>query len=149
MDLNKVMLIGNVTRDPEVRTTPSGVTVASLGIATNLIWKDKDGARQQKAEYHAIVAWRKLGEIVGSYVKKGSRVYVEGRLETRTWDDASGVKRYKTEIIADNLILLDRASRGGDSSMNEPQPSVPAGPTAKQQSAEVPEEEINIEDIPF
>ena len=99
MDLNKVMLIGNLTRDPEVRTTPQGVPVASFGLATNLIWKDQSGNRQQKAEFHNIVAWRKLGETCGQYLKRGSKVYVEGRLQTRSWDDQSGNKKYRTEII--------------------------------------------------
>lgn len=148
MDLNRVSLIGNVVRDPEVRTTPSGQSVANITVATNLIWKDKDGKRQQKAEFHSIVAWRKLGEIVGSYVKKGGRVYVEGRLETRSWDDPNGVKRYKTEIIADNLILLDRPG-AQQADMREPTGASeqPAAPTAP--SSGPAEEEINIEDIPF
>lgn len=143
MDLNKVILIGNVVRDPEVRTTPSGQTVASFSVATNRVWKDKAGARQQKAEFHNIVAWRRLGEIVGQYVKKGSKLYVEGRLETRSWDDQNAIKRYRTEVTAENMILLDKAgaSRG-----------VPAGAAAPETPAPSPveaEEEMSIEDIPF
>src|SRR3989344_1580627 len=110
MDLNKVMIIGNVVRDPDIRTTPSGQNVASFSIATNLVWKDKEGNRQKKAEFHNVVAWRRLGEIVGQYVKKGSKIYLEGRLETRSWDDQNGIKRFRTEIIADNMIMLDKAS---------------------------------------
>ena len=149
MDLNKVMIIGNVVRDPEVRTTPSGQTVATFSIATNLVWKDKAGQRQQKAEFHNIVAWRKLGEIIAQYVKKGSKIYLEGRLETRSWDDQNAIKRYRTEVIADNMIMLDRAGAGtgGEST---PRMNRPAAPTAAPEP-ETPsgEEEINIEDIPF
>lgn len=145
MDLNKVTIIGNVVHDPEVRTTPSGQTVASFSVATNRVWKDKEGQRQQKAEFHNIVAWRRLGEIVGQYIKKGSKIYVEGRLETRSWDDQNAIKRYRTEIIAENMIMLDKAgmSRSATPSpRTEPEPTMePTTPAA--------EEEINIEDIPF
>lgn len=149
MDLNKVMLIGNVVRDPEIRTTPSGQSVASFAIATNLVWKDKSGQRQQKAEFHNIVAWRRLGEIVGQYVKKGSKIYLEGRLETRSWDDQNGMKRYRTEIIADNMILLDKAGAGGGQSFT-PRSQEPALDESSQPApAESPEQEISIDDIPF
>lgn len=143
MDLNKVMIIGNVVRDPEIRTTPSGQTVASFSVATNLVWKDKEGKRQSKPEYHNVVAWRKLAETIGQYVHKGSKVYVEGRLSTRSWDDQNAIKRYRTEIIADNLIMLDRAGAGVSvpkTDLQEPSP-----PQAKSSD----EEEISIEDIPF
>src|SRR3989338_4115095 len=116
MDLNKVMLIGNVVRDPDIRTTPSGQSVASFSIATNFVWKDKEGQRQQRAEFHNIVAWRRLGEIVGQYLKKGSKVYLEGRLQTRSWDDQNGIKRFRTEVVADNMIMLDKAGAGGSAS---------------------------------
>jgi single-strand DNA-binding protein len=150
MDLNKVMLIGNVVRDPEMRTTPSGQSVASFAIATNLVWKDKSGQRQQKAEFHNIVAWRRLGEIVSQYVKKGSKIYLEGRLETRSWDDQNGIKRYKTEIIADNMILLDKAGgTGGEAFSNRSQAPAAQDDMSQPSPAETPEPEINIEDIPF
>ena len=147
MDLNKVMLIGNLTRDPEVRTTPQGVPVASFGLATNLIWKDQSGNRQQKAEFHNIVAWRKLGETCGQYLKRGSKVYVEGRLQTRSWDDQSGNKKYRTEIILDSMIMLDKKEGGGSY-----QPSAPSQPKAEasQPEPQAPaSEEVNIEEIPF
>lgn len=143
MDLNKVMIIGNVVRDPEIRTTPSGQTVASLSVATNLVWKDKEGKRQSKPEYHNVVAWRKLGETIGQYVHKGSKVYVEGRLSTRSWDDQNAIKRYRTEIIADNLIMLDRAGARVSAPKTDLQEASP--PQAKSSD----EEEISIEDIPF
>lgn len=109
MDLNKVMIIGNATRDPEVKMTPSGISVASFGVATNLVWTDQAGQKQQKVEFHNVVAWRRLAEICGQYLKKGNKVYIEGRLETREWvGQQDGIKRYRTEIVADNMILLER-----------------------------------------
>ncbi len=108
MNLNKAMIIGNITRDPEVRKTPNGQTVASFGVATNRRWTDQAGQKQEQVEYHNIVAWRRLAEIVGQYLKKGSKVYIEGRIQTRSWDDQSGTKRYKTEIVVENMIMLDK-----------------------------------------
>ncbi len=145
LDLNKVMIIGNVTRDPEVRTTPSGISVASFGVATNFSWKDKEGTQQKRAEFHNVVAWRKLAEIIGQYVKKGSRIYIEGRLQTRSWDDQSGVKRFRTEIVADNMIMLDRKGESSSSSTGSAPEAEPATPT-EQPAAE---QESNVEDIPF
>lgn len=155
MNLNKVMLIGNVVRDPEVRTTPTGQNVASFSVATNFVWTDANGQKQEKAEFHNIVAWRRLAEIVGQYVKKGSKIYVEGRLQTRSWDDQNAVKRYRTEIIADNMIMLDRAGAqtgGGNysqansvSSFDQTQPREDNFVQTQNNS----EEEISVEDIPF
>jgi len=106
MDLNKVMLIGNITQDPEVRTTPQGQNVCSFSVATNLTWTDQSGQRQQRAEFHNIVAWRKLADICAQYLQKGKKVYIEGRLQTRNWQGQDGLKRYRTEIVADNMIML-------------------------------------------
>ncbi len=146
MDLNKVMLIGNITQDPEVRTTPSGISVTSFGLATNLVWTDQQGQKQEKAEFHNIVAWRRLAEIMGQYLHKGSKVYIEGRLQTSSWDDQSGNKRYRTEVIADNMIMLDRKNQtaGPSSAPSYTRQEPPAAQT--QQSTE---EEISVEDIPF
>jgi len=144
MNLNKVMLIGNVTRDPEIRKTPNGQTVASIGLATNRRWNDQSGQKQEQVEYHNLVAWRKLAEIVGQYVKKGSKLYVEGRLQTRSWDDQSGTKRYKTEIVMENMIMLDRAGAPRDNSQ-----SATANNEGAQPAPEQSEPEINVEDIPF
>ena len=113
MDLNKAMIIGNVTRDPETRSTANGQPVTSFSIATNLTWTDQSGQKQQKAEFHNIVAWRKLAEICGQYLKKGSKVYIEGRLQTSDWTGQDGNKRYKTEIVAENMIMLDNKGGGG------------------------------------
>lgn len=111
--LNKVTLIGNLGKDPELSYTTSGVAVAKFSIATGERWKDDSGNMQERTEWHNIVAWRKLAEICGQYLKKGSKVYLEGKLQTRSWDDKNtGVKRYTTEIIAGDLIMLD--SKGGN-----------------------------------
>ena len=115
--LNKVQLIGNVGRDPEMKYLAGGEAVTTFSLATNRRWRGQDGQVHEQTEWHAVVAWRKLAEQCGEYVEKGRQVYVEGRLQTRTWDDAaSGQKRYRTEIVAEQLVLLDsRSSRtGGD-----------------------------------
>lgn len=110
--LNKVILIGNLGRDPEVRSTPSGQSVASFTLATNRKWKDKGGQRQEQTEWHNIVVWGRQAEVAGQYLTKGKQIYVEGRLQTRSWDDKnSGEKRYRTEIVCDNFQML--GGRGG------------------------------------
>jgi len=107
--INKVILIGNLGSDPEVRYTPSGVAVAQFNIATSEEWKDKDsGEKRERTEWHRIVAWRRLGEICGEYLSKGQQVYVEGRIQTNTWEDKEGNKRYTTEIIANTVQFLGR-----------------------------------------
>ncbi len=149
MDLNKVMIIGRVTKEPEVRTLQTGQAVASFSVATNRQWKDAQGQRQEKAEFHNIVAWRKLAEIIQQYVKKGMRLYLEGRMETRSWDDPSGQKKYRTEIVLDNMIMLDSKSASGMGG------GAPAGTSSKAVAGDAPaptsapDEEISIEDIPF
>ena len=111
--LNKVMLIGNLGRDPEVRSTPSGQPVASFTLATSRRWKDKSGQRQEQTEWHNIVVWGKQAEIAGQYLTKGKQVYIEGRLQTRSWEDRqSGEKKYRTEIVCDSFQML--GTRGGD-----------------------------------
>jgi len=153
MDLNKAMIIGNVTRDPEVKTTPSGQNVANFSIATNLVWTDQSGTKQEKAEFHNIVAWRKLADICGQYLKKGSKVYLEGRLQTRSWDDQNGVKKYRTEIIADNMIMLNKVDSSSQSA-SQPAPAdnfAQPEPVNNQPAPQATdnEEEINVDDIPF
>lgn len=141
MDFNRAMLIGNVTRDPETRATPTGQSVCSFGVATNRVWKDKQsGERKQSAEFHNIVAWGNLAQTCGQFLKKGSRVFIEGRLQTRTWDDPSGNKRNRTEIVADNMILLDRPGSSAP---------IASTPTPVQPTEAAPDEEINVEEIPF
>lgn len=138
------MIIGRLTKDPEARTTPTGANVTTFSVATNFSWKDQSGNKQDKTEYHNVVAWRKLAEICAQYLKKGSKVYIEGRLQTRSWDDQSGNKRYMTEIIADNMIMLD--SKGGMGS-SAPFPTESAAPAIP--PAPPADDEIRIEDIPF
>ncbi|OIO47287.1 MAG: hypothetical protein AUJ28_01015 [Parcubacteria group bacterium CG1_02_37_51] len=144
MDLNKVMVIGRLTANPEVRTTPGGDSVVSFSVATNFTWTNKEGNKQEKAEFHNIVAWRKLAEIMAQYLKKGSRIYLDGRLQTRSWEDQNGIKKYRTEIIADNMIMLD--SKGSNENFNK----TTSEPMAEADTTPViEEEEINVEDIPF
>lgn len=110
--LNKVMLIGNLGKDPELRYTTSGVAVATFTLATNETWRDQDGNTQERTEWHNIVAWKKLAEICGEWLKKGKKVYIEGRIQNRSYDDKNtGAKRYITEVVAENMIMLD--GRGG------------------------------------
>ena len=149
MDLNRAMIIGNVTRDPEVRTTSSGQSVASFGVATNHVWKDAAGNKQEKAEFHNIVAWAKLADICAQYLTKGRKVYVEGRLQTREWEGQDGAKRTRTEIIAENMIMLERGgapAAGGQPAYSRPEPT--SSPAPMRHSAPA-EEEIRVEDIPF
>ena len=156
MSLNRAQLIGNLTKDPEVRQTSSGQAVASFSIATNFTWNDQNGQKQEKTEFHSIVAWRKLAEICGQYLKKGSKVYIEGRIQTREWEGEDGVKRYRTEIVADNMIMLDRKDFGGSSERQHGgletvmQGSIPA---SKQKTTaakeEAMEEDVSLEDLPF
>ncbi len=145
MNLNKAMIIGNVTRDPELKSTPSGQNVVSFGVATNLVWTDQSGQQQKKTEFHNIIAWRKLAEICAKYLHRGSKVYLEGRLQTTDWTGNDGVKRYRTEIVAENMIMLD--SKGGMSG------NAPVSGPSNDQIIEIPEEpgeeEIRIENIPF
>ena len=152
------MIIGRLTRDPESRTTPQGTAVATIGIATNFTWTDQSGQKQEKVEYHNIVAWRRLAEICGQYLRKGSKVYIEGRLQTREWEGQDGVKRYRTEIIADNLIMLDsKGGSGGGSSFtpaasNSAPIAEPMGGNTEipsTNSAPSADDEIKIENIPF
>lgn len=150
MNLNKAMIIGNLTRDPEMRATPSGQNVTSFSVATSFSWTDNAGQQQKKTEFHNIVAWRKLAEICAQYLKKGSKVYVEGRLQTTDWTGQDGVKKYRTEIVLDNMIMLDKAgSNSGDNNF------AAKAPASNQTSEELPvinadeEEEIRVENIPF
>ena len=147
MDLNRAMIIGNVTRDPELRTATGGQSVCSFSIATNMRWTDSQGQPQERAEYHNIVAWRKLAEICAQYIGKGRKVYVEGRLQTRDWETQDGQKKYRTEIVADNMILLDKKGAGGAA------PSVVSGSDNQSDSQTLDQglddQEIRLEDIPF
>jgi single-strand DNA-binding protein len=119
--VNKAILVGRLGADPEVRYTPDGTMITNFRMATDEQWKDKNGEKVQKTEWHRIVTYRKLAEICGKYLHKGSLVYVEGRIQTRAWDDKEGVKRYTTEISASDMRMLDsKGQRGGDESSEEP-----------------------------
>lgn len=150
--INKVILIGNLGRDPEVRYTTSGAAVANVTIATSESWKDKQtGEPQERTEWHRVVFFARLAEIVGEYLKKGSKVYVEGRLQTRKWQDQSGQDRYSTEVVANEMQMLD--SRGGGGSGNFDQSKPPASRSADGGGAGgagggAPAEDFD-DDIPF
>ena len=149
MDLNKVMLIGRMTKNPEVRSTTAGQSVTSFSIATNRSYKDASGVKQEKGEFHNIVAWGKLAEICGQYLTKGRRTYIEGRLQTRDWVGQDGVRRYSTEIVAENMIILDAPSGAGGGGMAQSN----YAPTQPQEQHGAPDDSISeeqtIETIPF
>jgi len=141
--LNKVILIGNLGRDPEVRYTPGGLAVANFSMATSETWKNKEGEKETRTEWHRIVAWGKLGEICGEYLSKGKQVYIEGRIQTREWEDKEGNKKYTTEIIALQMLML-----GSRESADESRPS----PSSDMETPNLPEPPISKtkdDDIPF
>lgn len=148
MNFNKAIIIGRVTKDPEIRTTPGGQSVASISVATNRVWNSNSGEKQEKTEFHNIVAWGKLAEICGQYLTKGQEVMFEGRMETRVWEGQDGQKRSRTEIIAENM-QMGAKSKGGQDFGSEKSYSKPSNPTATKPNASEDEEEIKIEDIPF
>jgi single-strand DNA-binding protein len=148
LNLNRAQVLGNLTRDPEMRFTPNGQAVANFAVATNRKWKGRDGAPDgEDTQYHDIVVWGKQAEAVVPMMKKGGPVFVEGRIETRNWEGQDGVKRYKTEIIADNIIVLSSRSGGGSYTPSAPKEDKPA--TEETKSAPKNEDEIDIEEIPF
>lgn len=171
MSLNRVQLIGNLTRDPEVRQLPGGVSVATFSIATNFSWTDKaTGKRNDKVEFHNCVAWRRLGEVCAQYLRKGSKVFAEGRLQTREWEGQDGVKRQRVEIVLDNMMMLDRkgdgATSGGsmgasmgssmgesrahgslDASSSDDMSSMGGAPAAG--GVDIEQQEVTIDDLPF
>jgi single-strand DNA-binding protein len=141
--LNKVILIGNLGRDPEVRYTPGGLAVANFSMATSETWTNKEGEKETRTEWHRIVAWGKLGEICGEYLSKGKQIYIEGRIQTREWEDKEGNKRYTTEIIALQMLML-----GSRESADESRPS----PSSDMETPNLPEPPISKtkdDDIPF
>ena len=149
MYINKAIVYGNLTRDPEMKALPSGQQVTSFSLATNRVWKDKAGAKQESVDYHNIVLFGKLAELAAQYLKKGSGVFIEGRMQTRSWDDASG-KKYRTEIVGDTMQFGPRStgapSAGGYSA---PSKSTAAKAPEVLETIEYPEEDINPDDIPF
>ena len=151
MYINKAIVYGNLTRDPEMRALPSGQQVASFSLATNRVWKDKSGVKQESVDYHNIVLFAKLAELAAQYLKKGSGVFIEGRMQTRSWDDATG-KKYRMEIVADTMQFGPRSTgSGAPSSAPASSKSASAPQEAPEALAtiEYPEEDINPDDIPF
>jgi single-strand DNA-binding protein len=146
MYLNKVLIIGNLTRDPELKSLPSGVQVATFGVATNRYYTDRDGAKQESTEFHNIVVFGRSAETSAQFLKKGSQVLIEGRLQTRSWEQ-EGQKKYRTEIVAERVQFGDRRSGGGEA---HSAPAAGAPKSAKKEEAiDYPDEEINPDDIPF
>jgi len=149
MNVNKVILVGRLTRDPDIRTTNSGQTVTSVGIATNNYWTDKSGQKQERTEFHNVILWGRLAEIAGQYLTKGQEAYFEGRLQTRTYTGRDGVERRATEVVAENMQLGSRPRGAGA-------PSPAATPQKQEPQEEIPtinldeeQGEVKIEDVPF
>lgn len=158
MSLNRVQLIGNLTRDPEAKQTPTGKTVATFGVATNFTWKDQSGQQQSKVEFHNIVAWGRLAEICAQYLKKGMKIFVEGRLQTHEWQGEDGVKRQRTEIILENMIMLTSkgAMMGSGDGMNAPSRSntgirenTPTDVGVAENAPMVDPSAVTLDDLPF
>lgn len=148
--LNRAMIIGNLTRDPELRQTAGGQNVCSFAVATNRTWKDAAGAVKEQVEYHNVIAWGRLAEICSQYLAKGRKVYIDGRLQTREWEGQDGQKRRTTEIITENMVMLDRGNAaGGAPASATPQYGATPSPSAPVPPAGSPDEEIKLEDIPF
>lgn len=149
MNLNKAIIIGNLTRDPEIRTLPSGQPVASFGVATNRIWNNKEGQKQQDTQFHNIVLFGRLAEIAKQYLAKGAMVMIEGRIDTRSWQSQDGSKKYKTEIIGEKMQLGPR--RMTTPNQKDPVAPIPETnrPAENLETVQYPEENINPEDIPF
>lgn len=176
MNLNKVFIIGRMAADPEVRTTPSGQMVATLRVATNRIWNDNNNQKQEQVEFHSVVVWGRLAEIAQKYLLKGQLAFFEGRLQTRSWQGTDGIKRYRTEIVAENLQLGPKAAGMGMSGQGQQMPrrteentfvkrNQPTRPSSEEEipvieedapvsnpvvsDSEVSETEIDLKDIPF
>lgn len=158
MDLNRATILGRLTRDPETRTTTSGITVTSFSVATSTVWTDAaTKEKREQTEFHNVVAWRRLGEIVAQYLRKGSQVYVEGKIQTRSWDGQDGSKKYRTEIVADNLIMLGSKAAGtapaapaaaaAEKTIEIEEPVIREEPAPKPAAPDA--ETISVEDIPF
>ncbi len=152
MYLNKAIIIGNLTRDPEIKALPSGIKVCTMAVATNRVWKDKNGAKQESVDYHNVVVFGRQAETAAQYLKRGASVLVEGRMQTRSWDSKDGQKKYRSEIVADRVQFGPRsggAASGGNGkaveipSDDSPMKDIPGD------TIEYPEDEINPDDIPF
>ena len=153
MYLNKAMVFGNLTRDPELRALPSGMNVVNFSVATNRVYKDRDGKKQEQADFHNIVVFGRQADTVNQYLKKGSSVFVEGRMQTRSWEGKDGEKKYRTEIVADRVQFGPRSTGSGqarrpDDSTEAPQEEISSGGGGGA-GIEYPKDDINPDDIPF
>ncbi len=152
MYLNKAMIFGNITRDPELRALPSGMNVCSFSVATNRVYKDRDGKKQEQTDFHNIVVFGRQADTVIQYLKKGSSVFVEGRIQTRSWEGKEGEKKYRTEIVADRVQFGPRAGGGGGGGGSRSHDSAPdhhdEGPSSSS-GIDYPKDDINPDDIPF
>lgn len=146
MYLNKALIIGNLTRDPELRSLPSGIQVCSFSLATNRVWKGQDGGKQESTDYHNVVVFGRQAETTSQYLKKGDTALVEGRMQTRSWEK-DGAKQYRTEVVADRVQFGPKGGRGGGAGAAPG--SEPKGAKASDDAIQYPDEEINPEDIPF
>lgn len=154
MYINKALLYGNLTRDPELKSLPSGSSVATFSLATNRVWKDKDGNKQESTDFHNVVVFGKQAETVSQYLRKGSSAFVEGRMVTRSWDAQDGTKKYRTEVVADRVQFGPRSgssegSFSGSAEKGKTQAQEPAPAIDTIQYPDAQEEGINPEDIPF
>lgn len=154
MYINKAIIYGNITREPELKSLPSGAQVCEFGVATNRVWKDKNGARQESTDYHNVVVFGRQAELIKQYLHKGSGVFLEGRIQTRSWDAQDGTKRYRTEIVADRIQFGPKSGSTSPQVASESYEKDPSGKSKGKDKEEAPaieypEEEINSEDIPF
>lgn len=153
MYVNKVILYGNLTRDPELKALPSGSQVAEFSIATNRVYKDKNGAKQEEVDFHNIVSFGKQAEVIAQYLKKGRPIFIEGRIRTRSWESKDGTgKRYKTEIVLENFQFGPSARDGGGGTDNRQPTTDNKSEANKEENSsgiQYPQEEINADDIPF
>jgi len=154
MYLNKVMLYGNLTRDPELKALPSGSQVAEFAIATNRVYKDKNGAKQEEVDFHNIVSFGKQAEVIAQYLKKGRPIFIEGRIRTRSWESKDGTgKRYKTEIVLESFQFGPKTQTGAEQTQTNAEGSSRQSASSQQEPAssgiQYPQEEINVDDIPF
>jgi len=152
MYFNRAIIVGNLTRDPELRSLPSGVQIATIGVATNRVWKDKSGAKQESTDYHNVVVFGRQAQTSAQYLRKGASVLVEGRMQTRSWDAADGTKKYRTEIVADRIQFgprRDSSAPAATTNNAKEDPSAHNQESPPEGAIEYPEENINVDDIPF
>jgi len=151
MYLNKAFIFGNLTRDPELRALPSGMNVANFSVATNRTFKDRDGKKQEQTDFHNIVVFGRTADTVNQYLKKGSSVMIEGRIQTRSWDGKDGEKKYRTEIVADRVQFGPRPSGGSGARRSEEAPEAAGDemPSTGGSGIDYPKDDINPDDIPF